>query len=250
MTDRRQQQESLYRFPYHYLPQLDASGRFSRFTALGWGFGYLCCLLNAAEEILAEAPASILDVGCGDGRLLSLLAGRTDAALTGIDNSEKAIALARVLNPGQNFIAGGIDGLNEKFACVTCLDVLEHIADDETAGFLDRLCQLVGPGGQLILGVPSMKKPFSRKHYRHYTEQMLLDQLAAETRGLTVEKVRHVFNGNDRLFRAYSRLTCNRWWFFGCSFLETLVWRYVWKKLRHAKPATGHQILVTLRRPA
>lgn len=250
MTDRRQQQESLYRFPYHYLPQLDESGRFSRFMALSWGFGYLCCLFNAAEEILAEAPANILDVGCGDGRLLSLLVRRTDAALTGIDNSERAIALARTLNPGQNFIAGGIERVNEKFDCVTCLDVLEHIADAEAAGFIDRLCHLVRPGGRLIVGVPSFNRPFSSKHYRHYTEQALLDQLAAETRGLTVEKIGHVFRGSDRLFRFYSRLTCNRWWFIGCHYVETVVWRYVWKKLRHAGPATGHQILVTLRRPA
>ncbi len=250
MTDRRQQQESLYRFPYHYLPQLDESGGFSRFMALSWGFGYLCCLLNAAEEILAAAPASILDVGCGDGRLLSLLAGRTDAALTGIDNSEKAIALARALNPGRNFIAGGLDGFNEKSACVSCLDVLEHIADGETAGFIDRICDLVQPGGRLIVGVPSVNRPFSSKHYRHYSESTLLAQLAAETRGLTVEKVRHVFNGSDRLFRLYSRLTCNRWWFIGCGSVETLVWRYVWQRLRQAEPATGHQILVTLRRPA
>jgi len=250
MTDRRQQQESLYRFPYHYLPQLDESGGFSRFMALSWGFGYLCCLLEATEEILAEAPASILDVGCGDGRLLSLLAGRTDAALTGIDNSEKAIALARALNPNGNFIAGDIDGVNEKHGCVSCLDVLEHIADEEVTGFLDRLGGLVQPGGRLIIGVPSVNRPFSSKHYRHYTEQTLLAQLAAETRSLTVEKVRHVFNGNDRLFRGYSRLTCNRWWFIGCGFIETLAWRYVWKRLRQAGPATGHQILVTLRRQA
>src|SRR5271157_6399570 len=64
---------------------------------------------NVHRAVLASIPAdfnpeTILDIGCGTGRLLRKLAVRwPEAQLIGIDPAEGMIAVARRLTPGVTF---------------------------------------------------------------------------------------------------------------------------------------------------
>lgn len=248
MNEKTELQETLYRFPYHYLPGVDDKGCFSRHRSLRWGFAYLCYLVHIAAFIKQQKPLSLLDIGCGDGRLISLLSGLSGCSLTGIDTSERAVNMARALNPGQRFLCGDVAGLAETFALVSCIEVLEHIADQEIRQFIDGMLAKVEPGGRLLIGVPSLNKPMSAKHFRHYDENRLLEQLGAENHGFRIESSQYIFKGNDHLYRLYVRLTANRLWFIGISFFEQLMWRYVWRNLRRAEAGNGHHLLLCLRK--
>lgn len=248
MNEKKELQEALYRFPYHYLPKADDNGCFSRHQSLRWGFAYLCYLFHIASFIEQQKPASLLDIGCGDGRLISLLNELTGCTLTGIDTSERAVNMARALNPGQRFLCGDAVGLAETFSLVSCIEVLEHIADHESGPFIDGVLAKVEPGGQLLIGVPSLNKPMSAKHFRHYDENRLIGQLGAQNHGFRVESCQYVFKGNDHLYRLYVRLTDNRFWFIGIRVFEKLMWRYVWKNLRQADASNGHHLLMCLRK--
>ena len=53
--------------------------------------------LDLLAHIPAEAPQTVVDLGCGAGNLAPLLLGRwPDAALTGVDSSPEMLARARL----------------------------------------------------------------------------------------------------------------------------------------------------------
>ena len=75
---------------------------------------------------------NILDIGCGGGILCEPLA-RLGANVTGIDENEKAILVARKhakkMNLRINYKKGNITDVSfqKKFDIITCMEVLEHV---------------------------------------------------------------------------------------------------------------------------
>jgi len=66
-------QDQAYEFPYHHIPYFEpGSGAGIHVRRLRWGLEYLCHLRHLAEVIAGLQVSSVLDVGCGDGRLLGL----------------------------------------------------------------------------------------------------------------------------------------------------------------------------------
>lgn len=82
------------------------------------------------------AFASILDVGCGQGSLLAELARiYPEAHVAGVDVSSSALDLARRKHPAGEFEALNVqeERLDARYDLVTCVEVLEHLPDDEAA---------------------------------------------------------------------------------------------------------------------
>ena len=97
-----------------------------------------------------------LDVGCGAGLLTEPLA-RLGARVSGIDASPELIAVARehaaVMGLEVDYHAGDVQELDGRFDLVTCLEVIEHVADP--AAFVQALAGRLAPGGLLILSTPN-----------------------------------------------------------------------------------------------
>ena len=97
--------------------------------------------------------SSVLDAGCGTGLLLQqILEKYPHVRATGLEYSAKGIEFAKLRLPKADFhiIDLSKESLGEKFDVVTCIDVLEHIADDRTA--LKNLLAMTGK--YMILSVP------------------------------------------------------------------------------------------------
>jgi hypothetical protein len=62
-------QDTQIDFPYHYLPHVDRHGTRRLHRSLPWGLDYLCHMTFIADVVARHGPKSLLDVGCGDGRL-------------------------------------------------------------------------------------------------------------------------------------------------------------------------------------
>jgi len=97
-----------------------------------------------------------LDVGCGAGLLAEPLA-RLGAKVTAIDATPEVIAVARehaaAMGLEIDYRAGDVQGLQGQFDLVTCLEVIEHVADP--AAFLKALAARLAPGGLLVLSTPN-----------------------------------------------------------------------------------------------
>lgn len=99
---------------------------------------------------------SALDVGCGAGLLAEPLT-RLGAKVTGIDAAPEVIAVAREhANAGGleiDYRVGAVEALDGTFDLVTCMEVIEHVADPAT--FVKALAHRVAPEGLLIMSTPN-----------------------------------------------------------------------------------------------
>ncbi len=108
----------------------------------------------------SRAPLSgktALDVGCGAGLLTEPLA-RLGASVTGIDATPEVIQVARdhakAMGLAIDYRSGDIQDLEEgRFDLITCMEVIEHVADP--AAFVKALAGRLAPGGLLILSTPN-----------------------------------------------------------------------------------------------
>lgn len=172
MHDKKQQfQDEDYSFPYHYVPQF--SSGYSQSYSWPWGLYYVSAMEFVLDGVRSLQPPSVIDVGTGDGRELSRQL--PSARVTGIDYSERAIALAKALNPGLDFRCADIlhEEIGETFHVVTLIEVFEHIPIDLTAQFAAALHRLVRGDGNLIVTVPHRNVPVSRKHFQHFSADSL-----------------------------------------------------------------------------
>jgi SAM-dependent methyltransferase len=128
-------------------------------------------VLRAAIERLPLPPgARLLDAGCGSGRMLVELARYGE--VTGVDVSWEAVAAARAR--GHDVVRAPVEAMpfpDGAFDVVTCLDVIEHTADDLAT--LAELRRVTRPGGLLIATVPAYQALWSwhdevNRHFRRY----------------------------------------------------------------------------------
>lgn len=115
------------------------------------------------ESFTPLAGRTALDVGCGAGLLAEPLK-RLGASVTAIDAAAENIAVARDHAAAAGLVidyrAGGVEAVaEERFDLVTCLEVIEHVADP--AAFVAGLAGALGDGGLLIMSTPN-RTPVSR----------------------------------------------------------------------------------------
>src|SRR3954465_15113212 len=83
-----------------------------------------------------------LDVGCGAGLLAEPLA-RLGASVTGLDAASELVAVARAHAAAQGldiaYSAGELGELEGQFDLITCMEVIEHVADP--AAFVKALAR-------------------------------------------------------------------------------------------------------------
>lgn len=170
-------QDETYSFPYHFLAGIMSDGSIRLHRELDWGLEYLTYLYFIKLKVIKISPDSLLDVGCGDGRFLSMLKD-IKCLKTGIDLSSRAISLARILVPEATFAEGNLSDLKGRFSLITCIETLEHIPNDKIESFIKNLSDKIAKMGSLIVSVPSVIRPLNKKHYRHYTIKLLEQQLS------------------------------------------------------------------------
>jgi 2-polyprenyl-6-hydroxyphenyl methylase/3-demethylubiquinone-9 3-methyltransferase len=107
-----------------------------------------------AEEGVDPRNTRVLDVGCGGGLLAEEIASM-GFAVTGIDQSEKSIDVARLHSRKSGLAIDYRSGSAERlpfekgtFSLVTCCDVLEHLESWELV--LCEIARVLRPGGILF----------------------------------------------------------------------------------------------------
>jgi len=148
-----------------------ATERFDESAAVRWGLPYKHYLRG---WLPASQQAAILDVGCGNGRLLHFFKQSGYSNLTGVDISGEQVALARQVVP--NVTEGNcidvLRGAPESFDLIAGLDIIEHLKKDEAIDLLDGCIKALRPGGRLILQTPNADSPwFGSIRYGDFTHE-------------------------------------------------------------------------------
>jgi len=142
-----------------------------------WFRGRRKLLKEIFKKISRKTPIKILDVGCCTGYNLHLL--NKYGKVYGVDLEKKAVDYCH--KRGFKTVKLLKNGLKlpfkkNSFDIITCLDVLEHIPEDEI--YLKELYRVLKPKGKLILFTPAIKLLWSQldvksHHQRRYTKEEL-----------------------------------------------------------------------------
>ncbi len=139
--------------------------RVRRWMARGKGRHY--------EAMVASPKAWVVDIGCGDGRLLDTLrvACPSGWRFFGIDWSDQAIARLRARGfDGRSGDIGSMDlsALRGKFDLAIMHQLIEHVRDP--ADTLRRIGEILAPGGVLSIETPDIDSwDFRALHKRYWS---------------------------------------------------------------------------------
>ena len=117
--------------------------------------------LPKIEEFVQLHAKTLLEIGCGDGRLTALLAGKAEA-ITAIDPDENSIEAARRNINGVNFRVGSgeeLDLANETFDIVLFSYSLHH---QDCIKALAEAKRVVRQDGQILIIDPNHDGEFTR----------------------------------------------------------------------------------------
>lgn len=142
--------------------------------------------LDADKSV--RAPLRILDVGCGTGANLEMLAQFGSAE--GVDVSDDALEFCRKKGlTVQKGLAETLPYADETFDITTALDVVEHL-DDDIAG-LKEMHRVTKTGGYSLIFVPAFMWLWGvqddiSNHRIRYTKKQIVERL--EKAGFEVER--------------------------------------------------------------
>lgn len=248
-TVAQRKQDDQYNFPYHHLVDYH-DGLISLRKQWGWSLSYLGrihLVLNTLNEMHFQ---SLLDIGCGDGKLLSILASHfADKSFVGVDYSERAIALARALSSSANvrFAVEDIAKAKtaDKYDVVTLIEVIEHIPVDKLDEFARRAAERLRPGGYLICTAPSTRLAVPVKHFQHFTA----DRIATLWRqqGFDVHRCQEI-DGENLFFTVLRKAMMNRIYVVNNRRLENFLFKMYCKLCLQGQGANGMGIFLMARK--
>jgi 2-polyprenyl-3-methyl-5-hydroxy-6-metoxy-1,4-benzoquinol methylase len=153
---------------------------------------YLLRRDRVLRHVKTIAPCKALDIGCGPAALLSEMASLGFDAY-GVDRSQQALVLARMLNTQQSpmQLQAELDpAWKGSFDLLMSFEVIEHL-DEDIAAMRDWLPYLK-PGGRFILSTPAHPHRWNAAdvwagHVRRYTRAGL--EKSITDAGFIVEKI-------------------------------------------------------------
>jgi len=147
---------------------------------------------RARRDILADyltregqlpAQARILEIGCGTGHNLPMLAKFGTVEAIEIDPAAREIASQRLGQPVGSAPLPALTGVERgAYDLIAVLDVVEHIEDDVAA--LKAMAECLKPGGKILITVPAHQWMWSahdtvNHHHRRYSKATLEKAIAA-----------------------------------------------------------------------
>ena len=147
---------------------------------------------RARREILSDyltrlgglpKDARILEIGCGTGHNLPMLARFGQVEAIEIDPAARAIASERLGRPVGDAPLPELPGIERSaYDLIAVLDVVEHIEDDVAA--LAAMRDYLKPGGKILIAVPAHQWMWSahdvvNHHHRRYSKATLGKAIAA-----------------------------------------------------------------------
>lgn len=168
------EQEDEYTFPYHFASRFEPS--FQTGFVDYWAMNYNLSIELVLALLREEDPGSVLDIGCGDGRLgQEIRKALPGIDVAGVDYSERAIAMAQALVPDVHFHSLDITAEHSLGAAdaAVLMEVFEHIPPEQAEQFAAAVARLVRANGLLIVTVPHENKPLEYKHFQHFNTTSL-----------------------------------------------------------------------------
>ncbi|MFY0598149.1 MAG: class I SAM-dependent methyltransferase [Cyclobacteriaceae bacterium] len=132
-------------------------------------------LLKAYHVAVDYVKGDLLELGCGEGRGVDLLAPKADSYL-GLDKIQEIVQNLTNQYPKYDFQSSVFPPIalpDNSFDSIATFQVIEHIQNDEL--YLKEIHRILRPGGTALISTPNIKMTLSRNpwHTREYTADQL-----------------------------------------------------------------------------
>lgn len=160
-------------------------------------------LLKAYHAAESYIKGDLLELGCGEGRGVELLAPLADS-YSGIDKIKEIVATLAEKHPEYTFSDGVFPPFpyaDESFDTIITFQVIEHVKKDDE--FIREIHRVLKKGGRALITTPNIKMTLSRNpwHEREYT--------AAQLKGLCEKYFSNVemkgIGGNNKVMAYYEQ---------------------------------------------
>lgn len=135
-------------------------------------------LLKAYYLAKPYVTGALLELGCGEGRGVELLAPLAQEYIA-LDKIDEVINRLKEKHPSLDFrqaVFPPFKGIEDNsFDSIVSFQVIEHVKADHD--FLSEIHRVLKPGGKAILTTPNIKKTLTRNpwHVREYTAAQLTE---------------------------------------------------------------------------
>ncbi len=163
MTDDIQEQKEFYNTYWQGLPPLSTY----KVMRTRW---IMDALLKIRRQVNDE-NTKLLDLGCGDGRLVPFWQAITGADAYGLELSPKAVDTAQQLYPGIKYTEGNAIQTTypaSNFDIIICQEVMEHI--EQQNALIKECARITKTYGWLVLTTPN-KFYFDNRKGGNYSNQ-------------------------------------------------------------------------------
>lgn len=158
-----------------------------------WYLGRRRILESFLEKIVADLKTEqpkILDVGCGTGANLEMLARFGDGRGVDVSNEALNFCKKRGLTNVEKGLAESLPFEDGAFDLATALDVIEHL-DDDVAG-LKEMCRVLNDNGRALFFIPAFMFLWGvqddvSNHRRRYTKKEFVEKV--KKAGFEVERI-------------------------------------------------------------
>lgn len=117
-----------------------------------------------------QAPARILDLGCGTGRPIAEFLLKKGFLVTGVDQAENLLALARQRFPESRWRQAEMEAFeaDETYDTAIIWDSIFHVPKEHHESILAKVLHSLRPAGRLMLSVGGSDHPaFTDTMYEH-----------------------------------------------------------------------------------
>lgn len=133
-------------------------------------------LLSAYHHSKTFIKGDLLELGCGEGRGVELLAPLA-SSYVGVDKIKSIVDELKGKYPTYQFLDGVFPPFpfeDNQFDTIVTFQVIEHVKKDEE--FIKEVFRVLKPGGTALITTPNIKMTLSRNpwHIREYTADQLI----------------------------------------------------------------------------
>jgi ubiquinone/menaquinone biosynthesis C-methylase UbiE len=160
-------------------------------------------LLQAYHLAKPFVKGKLLELGCGEGRGIDLLAPLAEQ-FTAIDKIDSVIEKLKLKYPSHRFDAGHFPPIpfpDNSFDSIVTFQVIEHIKDDHL--FVKEIYRILRPGGTALITTPNIKMTLTRNpwHIREYTADELTGLCKKYFDDVTMKGIA----GNEKVMEYYEK---------------------------------------------
>ncbi|MEO9872879.1 class I SAM-dependent methyltransferase [Ekhidna sp.] len=160
-------------------------------------------LLSAYHHAKKFIKGDLLELGCGEGRGVELLATLADSYI-GIDKIEAVVEKLQKKHNDFKFMSGVFPPFpfeDNSFDTIITFQVIEHVKEDQN--FIKEIHRVLKPGGQALITTPNIKMTLSRNpwHEREYTG----DELTSLCKNYFDKVEMKGIEGNEKVLEYHER---------------------------------------------